>query len=103
MHRPIPRPMKKGLLVICLITLVAFMIVLVARRSGLLPTSADISQREPIAPEKLKEAYGALPLSFEANQGQVDRRVKYLARGSGYSLFLTPTEAVFSMSAASTV
>lgn len=36
-------------------------------------------------------------LSFEANQGQTDRRVKFLSRGSGYTLFLTPAEAVLSL------
>src|SRR5205807_8335522 len=39
-------------------------------------------------------AYGKLPLSFEANQGQTDQQVKFLSRGSGYTLFLTSTEAV---------
>ncbi len=34
-------------------------------------------------------AYGNLPLIFEQNQGQSDSRVKFLARGSGYGLFLT--------------
>jgi hypothetical protein len=48
-----------------------------------------------------KEAYGKLPMTFEANQGQTDATVKYLARGSGYSLFLTPNEAVLSLSTAS--
>ena len=43
---------------------------------------------------RVKEAYGKLPLNFEANQGQTDARVKFLARGSGYSLFLTSEEAV---------
>ena len=38
--------------------------------------------------------YGKLPLSFEANQGQTDPQVKFLARGLGHTLFLTPTEAV---------
>ena len=33
--------------------------------------------------------YGQLPLSFEINRGQSDDRVKFLARGQGYSLFLT--------------
>jgi hypothetical protein len=50
---------------------------------------------------RLKEAYGKLPMTFEANQGQTDATVKYLARGSGYSLFLTPNEAVLSLSTAS--
>src|SRR5882672_1919068 len=42
-------------------------------------------------------AYGQLPLSFEANQGQVDPQVNFLSRGSGYTLFLTPSEAVLSL------
>ena len=36
------------------------------------------------------------PFAFEANLGQTDNRVKYLARGKGYTLFLTKREAVFS-------
>ncbi len=39
-------------------------------------------------------ATAKLPLHFEANQGQTDERVKFLARGSGYGLFLTSTESV---------
>jgi len=35
-----------------------------------------------------------LPLQFEANQGQVDEQVTFLARGKGYRLFLTPSESV---------
>ena len=35
------------------------------------------------------------PLAFEANVGQTDKRVKFLARGQGYSLFLTDRDAVF--------
>jgi len=46
---------------------------------------------------KLQQSYGKLPLSFEANQGQSDAQVKFLARGPGYALFLTPTEAVLSL------
>ena len=42
-------------------------------------------------------SYGNLPLSFEMNRGQTDRRVEFLARGPGYGLFLTPTEAVLSL------
>src|ERR1700749_1950973 len=40
------------------------------------------------------EALGALPLSFEPNRGQTDRRVKFLSRSGGYVLFLTADEAV---------
>src|SRR5437879_12199418 len=45
-------------------------------------------------------AYGKLPLSFEANQGQADPQVKFLSRGSGYTLFLTSTEAVLTLTKA---
>jgi hypothetical protein len=38
-----------------------------------------------------------IPLSFEENRGQSDSRVKYLARGKGYTLFLTPDEAVLAL------
>jgi hypothetical protein len=42
-------------------------------------------------------AYGDLPLSFEENCGQADSRVKYLARGRGYTLFLTPKATVLEL------
>jgi hypothetical protein len=45
----------------------------------------------------IRESYSRLPLSFEANHGQTDSRVKFLSRGSGYTLFLTEDEAVFSL------
>lgn len=48
----------------------------------------------------VSQAYGKLPLSFEANRGQVNDRVKFLSRGNGYSLFLTSTEAVLEWSIA---
>jgi hypothetical protein len=46
---------------------------------------------------QLVEPFGRLPLSFEPNQGQTSPEVKFLARGSGYGLFLTPTEMVLAL------
>jgi hypothetical protein len=42
---------------------------------------------------KARSADVALAMSFEANRGQVDPRVRYISRGSGYTLFLRPTDA----------
>ncbi len=42
----------------------------------------------------LGAVYSHLPLAFEPNQGQSDPRVKFLARGGAYGLFLTADEAV---------
>lgn len=46
---------------------------------------------------RLVETYGKLPLSFEANQGQTGDQVKFVSRGPGYTLFLTPSEAVLAL------
>ena len=43
---------------------------------------------------------GQLPLIFEPNQGQADPRVKFLAHGAGYSLFLDTNSAVLAMQTA---
>jgi hypothetical protein len=53
----------------------------------------------PSAPTtaRIQEAYGRGPLAFEANRGQVDPQVDFLVRGAGYSLFLTPSEAVLAL------
>jgi len=41
-------------------------------------------------------------LVFEANRGQADPRVKFVARGAGYMALLTSTEAVLQSPAAGT-
>jgi hypothetical protein len=57
----------------------------------------SVSDTHSVAKAHVQEAYGKLPLSFEANAGQTDPRVKFLSRGSGYSLFLTESEAVLAL------
>src|SRR6266851_4035095 len=59
------------------------------------PISA--SQADPKAQAKILDGYGKLPLSFEANHGQADERVKFLSRTGGYTLFLTGDEAVLAL------
>ena len=39
------------------------------------------------------------PLFFEANNGQIDARVKFLSRSGGYTLALTPDEALIAVGA----
>jgi hypothetical protein len=46
-------------------------------------------------------AYGDWPLAFEANRGQTDRRVDFLARGPGYTVFLKGGSAVLALHGAS--
>jgi hypothetical protein len=54
-------------------------------------------QGAPKAQAKILDSYGKLPLSFEANHGQTDARVKFLSRTSRYTLFLTGDEAVVAL------
>ncbi|HEV3306717.1 MAG TPA: SBBP repeat-containing protein [Candidatus Sulfotelmatobacter sp.] len=59
------------------------------------PLASQSKTVTPAAREHLQATFAALPLAFEQNQGQTDAQVKYMARGSGYTLYLTKQEAVF--------
>ena len=61
------------------------------------PGRVLLSSQEPKPLPNPAAFYASLPLSFERNQGQTDQRVKFLARGLGYTLFLTSDEAVLAL------
>jgi len=48
-----------------------------------------IAPQNPNLTYQVQSNYGHLPLAFEANKGQTDSSVKFLSRGTGYSVFLT--------------
>jgi len=62
------------------------------RSANLVPSPSG----QPVQP-RVVEAFRKLPLSFEPNQGQTDPQVKFVSRGSGYTLFLTGGDAVLSL------
>lgn len=72
-----------------------------AAHAGTDPTSTATrpAVRGAAAPEA---SYLAPPLAFEANRGQTDPRVRFLAAGEGYRLFLTAGEAVLALRAPGT-
>jgi uncharacterized protein (TIGR03437 family) len=41
--------------------------------------------------------FGKLPLSFEPNQGQTDAQIRFVSRGAGYTIFLSPASATFAL------
>ena len=66
--------------------------------------SAPVKKSVPVNPNtthQVQANYGKLPLAFEANVGQTDPQVKFVAHGSGYSLFLTSGQMVLSLRASS--
>jgi len=62
--------------------------------AGLKPGGTPATLAVPGTTARLVETSGRLPLAFEENRGQTDAQVKFLARGKGYTLFLTRDEAV---------
>src|SRR5262245_40501231 len=62
-----------------------------ALASGDDPATADATRA------RLTRMSGRVSLAFEENRGQTNPQVKFLSRGSGYTLFLTSTEAVLSL------
>jgi hypothetical protein len=61
-------------------------------------SSATLSNDDREAKTQIAENYGRMPLSFEINDGQIDRQVKFFSRGAGYGLYLTSSEAVMVLS-----
>src|SRR5947207_3592284 len=59
-----------------------------------LPFFISVASPVDAADARLSEAYGRVPLQFEANRGQTRADVRFLARGAGYSLYLTNGEVV---------
>ena len=62
-------------------------------------TASQRPRRAIAAPQShsLRIDFSKLPMSFERNDGQTDAQTKFISRGDGYTLFLTPTEAVLAL------
>jgi Beta-propeller repeat/Domain of unknown function DUF11 len=63
----------------------------ISRPTSSLHSSTSQSKQQVLA------TYSHLPLIFEPNQGQTDPKVRFLARGGGYGLYLTADEAVLAL------
>ena len=60
------------------------------------PLGGNAAQNIPQT-RRAQATYGKLPLTFEANRGQADPQVKFVAHGSGYSVFLTSGQMVLAL------
>ncbi|MGH7254279.1 MAG: hypothetical protein ACREI3_00750, partial [Nitrospirales bacterium] len=84
-------------------TLVGLVLAVAIEDVGALPlaeagsrSQADLSsEQSSTSPSLAQDLLAQIPLSFEPNHGQTASDVAFLARGRGYMLFLTKTEAVF--------
>jgi len=90
---------NRFILIICLVggilfTLTVALPAVCAKPGTGLPLSANHIPTDMLTKVRVDKNYHRIPLTFEANQGQTDKQVKFLSRGRGYTLFLTTTEAV---------
>ena len=53
--------------------------------------------QDRVAAGAVQPSFVRLPLSFERNAGQTDSRVDFIARGPGYTVWLTPGEATLAL------
>src|SRR5438309_1066180 len=93
--RPTLRPLA-GFAALAMLAWLAFVAAL-DQRMAPLSSSGLTADAEAGAPTRSAGAWGKLPLSFEANVGQAEGGVDFLARGSGYTLFLKSAEAVLAL------
>jgi hypothetical protein len=81
----------------------AAMVLLGVLIGGLLLLRRDFArlhfEASAVRPVDVQAEFGRLPIAFEPNQGQTDRRVKFQSRGIGYWLYLTRYEAVLALAA----
>ncbi len=64
-------------------------------KPGTVSTLAQASGTKDAAlQQQVRTAMASAPMNFEVNRGQTDKRVKFLSRGAGYTLFLTADSAV---------
>jgi len=64
----------------------------------MVPARAIAGPIDPLPSRAPNVASMGRPLHFEPNRGQTNDRVKFLARGTGYGVFLTPGEVVLALS-----
>ena len=67
-----------------------------------LAVSLGLAFGDPPAPQ-LKKDYGRRPLAFDENRGQADPHDRFIARGDGYSVFITGEKAILSLTRGKTV
>jgi hypothetical protein len=67
--------------------------------SGSTVPPSDLGRTFKESRARVNEAFGNLPLGFEANRGHAYDKVKFISRGNGYSLLLSCTDATLMLKA----
>lgn len=97
--RLLTRPMAAAAAATLVLTAAISAITFAQPRPGDAAAAAPVGDTSAAAEDRARRAFATMPLAFEANRGQVDAEVKYLARGQGFTLFLTRHGAVFDLRA----
>ena len=74
------------------------------RHLGTIDSASLFSEADPrrwtgtLDEDQVRPDFLSTELTFEANAGQLDAAVDFLARGSGYAVFLSETDAIIRLS-----
>src|SRR5215471_17077545 len=69
---------------------------------ALASTSPSAAEPELVTQQSALQGYARFPMTFEPNTGQTLPTVRFLSRGAGYTLLLSPDEAVLTLDRAQT-
>jgi hypothetical protein len=103
--RPTTRAFPKTKLTLVVVALLALAALIAANQAPNADHHSSAGsthdQSRAAAPSQMSEkealdAYGKLPLSFVANEGQTEKAVRYYAQGAGYGFFFTKGGAMLS-------
>lgn len=92
--RILPAVVLLAIVGLAILTLASRTHTVVAKSAASAPVFSSPVSRAHSVPSP---SFAHLPVMFEPNQGQTDSSVQFMARGSGYALFLTGNEAVLSL------
>jgi Beta-propeller repeat len=102
---PVPWPVAVGTIAVALLAAAGVLGSATLRTRSKMPSVPQAAAL--LGPATVKQSavvrasLATLPLAFEANQGQTDPQVKYMARGSGYTAFFTASDTVFALHSSS--
>ena len=80
----------------------SFLVLAAGAFPGMSPSGEAAATPKPLlsacpGEPRLRQAYLSLPLVFELHQSQRHPEIKFVSRGSGYTLFLGSTEAMLAL------
>src|SRR5208282_3894503 len=94
-------PVRRRICAFCvMVGIAAIAVALLVASPGNRRSRSTVSQPKNVTASNLgrvQTKLASLPVAFERNDGQANPEVRYVARGQGYRLALTPSQAILTL------